>query len=94
MLLITYMKYPLLLLPLLLISAKPTTSEILDWDYAAAATNFVLEQCVNSRGGCSFAVVQVIDGQVRTYTVTMLDRHKSYCWRLRTGEVISNTVCS
>lgn len=66
----------------------------LEWSYDTVAASFMLEQCVNDRHGCNFAVVQTIDGHARVYTVVGLDKNKRYCWRISTGATVSNQVCS
>jgi hypothetical protein len=86
-----------LLLPLLLLGAKPVpVSHLLGWDYALTAPGWVVAQCTQSRQGCPMHDIAAMDGATRTLEVTGLDRKKDFCWQVRlsdTGQV-SNIVCS
>jgi hypothetical protein len=86
----------LVLLPFIFVGARPTTSELLAWDYAATAISFVLDQCVNTHRDCVMQVVATLDGAWRTVEVGGLYKNVSYCWRLQIQETgqFSNIVCS
>jgi hypothetical protein len=93
------MKRFLWLLPLLLLGAQPTTSHLLGWETTATPVEgFVLEQCLNTKGGCHLQPLASFDAHTFQAEVTGLLRHKSYCWRMQpyaAGHVYpsSNMVC-